>query len=349
MNKNNDNYQQVADSVFNNHKYELFTDGLSWSAAKARCEELGGHLVSITSEAEQGFVESLLAKSELDSSTDIWIGMSRDLNEFNEWVTGEAVDYSNWGYPQPDNLGGQGYAVITNGERGSEGGRYYIKQYEWDDNKDSSRPYICEWDTWSDAAEWSTPELEKAAEIGLIPDVLVGKDMTDSITRGEFAAVAVNLFEEMTSGRAVMSSDCTFEDIANDENRNYILKAYNIGAINGYSDSEFAPSSPITREQLATMLCRVYKKSEWPDWSLATDDNYTINYSGVQKFDDDADISDYAKPSVYFMVKYGVLTGIGSNIFAPKNLNSEQEAIGYANATREQAIVMSLRSYENLQ
>lgn len=49
------------------------------------------------------------------------------------------------------------------------------------------------------------------------------------------------------------------------------------------------------------------------------------------------------------MVKYGVLTGIGSNIFAPKNLNSEQEAIGYANATREQAIVMSLRSYENLQ
>lgn len=349
LNKNNDNYQQVADSVFNNHKYELFTDGLSWSAAKARCEELGGHLVSITSEAEQGFVESLLAKSELDSSTDIWIGMSRDLNEFNEWVTGEAVDYSNWGYPQPDNLGGQGYAVITNGERGSEGGRYYIKQYEWDDNKDSSRPYICEWDTWSDAAEWSTPELEKAAEIGLIPDVLVGKDMTDSITRGEFAAVAVNLFEEMTSGRAVMSSDCTFEDIANDENRNYILKAYNIGAINGYSDSEFAPSSPITREQLATMLCRVYKKSEWPDWSLATDDNYTINYSGVQKFDDDADISDYAKPSVYFMVKYGVLTGIGSNIFAPKNLNSEQEAIGYANATREQAIVMSLRSYENLQ
>lgn len=347
--RNNDSYQQVADSTYANHRYELITESLSWENAKKSCEDMGGHLVTINSEEEQKFIENILANSDLSSSTDIWIGTARELNNFTEWVTGEPVEYSLWGIPQPDNLGGsQNYAVITNGTRGYENGSYFIEKYEWDDNSDSSRPYICEWDTWSDAAEWSTPELQEAADLGLIPDVLIGKDMTQTISRGEFAAVAVNLFEEMTGGRAVMSSECKFNDISYDENRNYILKAYNIGAVRGFSDTEYSPSSPITREQLAAMLCRVYKRSEWPDWTLETDDNYTINYSGVQKFADDADISDYAKPSVYFMVKYGVLSGIGDNKFAPRNVNTEQEAIGYANATREQAVVMSLRSYENL-
>ena len=173
--------------------------------------------------------------------------------------------------------------------------------------------------------------------------------MTQPITRGEFAAVSVKLFEAMTGGRAVMSSECGFTDIMDNENRNYILKAYNIGAVNGVSDTEYAPDELLQREQLAAMLCRVYKKSEWPDWTLETDENYTINYSGVQKFADDELISDYAKPSVYFMVKYGVLSGVGDNKFAPKNSTPAEEAEGYANATREQAIAMSLRSFENLQ
>lgn len=347
--KNNDSYQQIADSTYENHRYELITEGLSWENAKKSCEAMGGHLVAINSQGEQEFIENLLANADLSSSTDIWIGTARELDDFTRWVTGEPVEYSLWGRPQPDNLGGsQNYAVITNGTRGSESGSYFIEKYEWDDNSDGSRPYICEWDAWSDAAEWSTPELQKAADNNLIPDVLVGKDMTQPITRGEFAAVSVNLFEAMTGGRTVMSSNCKFSDIANNENRNYILKAFNIDVVKGYSDTEYAPDSLLQREELAAMLTRVYKKSQWPDWTLDTDDDYTINYSGVKKFDDDDLISDYAKPSVYFMVKYNVLSGIGDNKFAPKNSSQYEEAIGYANATREQAVVMSLRSFENL-
>ena len=96
------------------------------------------------------------------------------------------------------------------------------------------------------------------------------------------------------------------------------------------------------------MLCRVYKRAEWPDWTLETDAEYTINYSGVPKYADDAQISDYAKPSVYFMTKYNVISGVGNGMFAPKNTNSMEEAEHYANATREQAIAMSLRSFKNL-
>ena len=49
------------------------------------------------------------------------------------------------------------------------------------------------------------------------------------------------------------------------------------------------------------------------------------------------------------MTKYGVISGIGDELFAPRNTNSKQEAERYANATREQALVMSLRSFKNLQ
>ena len=48
------------------------------------------------------------------------------------------------------------------------------------------------------------------------------------------------------------------------------------------------------------------------------------------------------------MVKHHVINGVGNNLFAPKNTTTAQAAVGYANASREQAILMSLRCYQNL-
>lgn len=359
LKKNNENYQQISDSVFNNHKYEICDEGLTWHEAKAKCEEMGGHLVTITSEEEQAHIEKLLKSG---NKKQYWLGATSESGSF-EWVTGEEFSYKNWDSGEPNgNKRNDGenelYVHIYNtanpkiysSKRFCWNDMFFDNTYPGEENNFSMEHigYICEWDTWTNSAQWSTPELKKAAENGLIPDVLVAKDMTKPITRGEFAAVCVQLFEKMTDGKAVMSSNCSFNDIALNENRNYILKAYNIGAVLGMSDTEYSPDLLLTREQLATMLTRVYKRCQWPDWTIATDDSYTINYSGVQKFADDADISDYAKPSVYFMVKYNVISGVGNNKFAPKNTTPIQEAEMYANATREQAIIMSLRSFENL-
>ena len=100
------------------------------------------------------------------------------------------------------------------------------------------------------------------------------------------------------------------------------------------------------REQLATMLCRTIKKYRFPDWTHATDGEYYLDTTGVKKFADDADISDYAKPSVYYMTKMGIINGISPTLFAPKNMTPEQAAQGYANATSEQALILSLRIYK---
>jgi len=38
----------------------------------------------------------------------------------------------------------------------------------------------------------------------------------------------------------------------------YILRAYNLGLINGYPDGNFYPKAPMTREEVATVIIRLY-------------------------------------------------------------------------------------------
>lgn len=52
--------------------------------------------------------------------------------------------------------------------------------------------------------------------------------------------------------------------------------------------------------------------------------------------------------SVYFMVANNIISGVGGNNFTPKNTTSAREVANYANATREQAIIIATRMVENL-
>ena len=84
------------------------------------------------------------------------------------------------------------------------------------------------------------------------------------------------------------------------------------------------------------------------DWTYYTDASYPVDVSGVKAYADDKDISDYARESVYYLSKLGVVGGIGNNTFAPKAITSAQQAAGYATATREQALAIAVRMVENL-
>ena len=43
----------------NDHRYQVFDTSMRWTEAEEYCESLGGHLVTITSEEEQKFIECL--------------------------------------------------------------------------------------------------------------------------------------------------------------------------------------------------------------------------------------------------------------------------------------------------
>ncbi len=196
----------------------------------------------------------------------------------------------------------------------------------------------------SEVSEWSSEEMEEAYEANLIPENLVSEDLTERVSRSEFASIAVKLYEALSED-SVSAVATPFTDIKGDKNESEIAKAYGLNIVVGSTATTFAPDTEINREQLATMLCRTIKKYKFDDWTYATDSDYYLDSEGVNKFADDDEISDYAKESVYYMAKMGIINGVDDTHFAPQNTTDEQEAAGYATATREQAIALSLRIY----
>jgi len=191
---------------------------------------------------------------------------------------------------------------------------------------------------------WAVEEIAKAENLGLIPDVLKNTDLTRPITRAEFAAVSVKTYESLSDTKAVPTATNPFTDCNDTE----VLKAFNLGITAGVSATTFEPNRLLSREEAATMLTRVFKKITLADWTIQTDNNYPLSYAKPAPFADDAQISNWAKDSVYFMVANEIIRGMGGNRFAPKNTTSAEEAQGYANATREQALIIAVRMVENL-
>ena len=96
-------WDQIDDGsdMYNGHKYKLFDDSMTWTEAKAYCESLGGHLVTITTGDEQQFIIDRLIPQGVKNT--YFIGLSKDDEQSEwKWVTGEEVDYTNWDRGEPN-------------------------------------------------------------------------------------------------------------------------------------------------------------------------------------------------------------------------------------------------------
>lgn len=229
----------------------------------------------------------------------------------------------------------------------------WIEDYEWDGSaKINYRVYVRLEDLVSNrggeseksnvatigllSSAWAVSELEKAADMGLMPARLVGADLTKPITREEFAELAVLLYEKSTQTAASASAANPFTDTQNSE----ILKAYQLGITSGTSATTFSPNVLINREQCAAMLFRAIK-------AIAPAADYSI--AGVQDFPDQKYIAGYAVEATKYMSKIGIITGDSQGKFMPKATTTADEAAGYGMATREQAIAMTVRTYDKVQ
>lgn len=187
---------------------------------------------------------------------------------------------------------------------------------------------------WSKASQWATPELMLANEAGLIPEILKGADMTGPITREEFAELAVKLYEQTMGITPEPASPNPFTDTTNPQ----ILKAYKLGITTGTSATTFSPKELTNREQVATMLSRAIR-------TMAPNGDFST--SGSPSFSDVKDISSWALDHVLFMAKLEIIKGTDGK-FMPKATTTAEIAAGYATTTREQAIAMSVRSFDKL-
>ena len=196
-----------------------------------------------------------------------------------------------------------------------------------------------------ESSEWSKEFITNAEEIGLIPESMLESNLVLPISRADFAAISVKLYENLTDTQTEIAEDSVnpFTDTDDIE----VLKAYYLGITAGVAEDRFDPDATLTREQAATMLTRVFKKYSIPEWTLATDGDFTLDYEKPELFADDELISDWAKDSVYFMAANAIVLGMGENIFAPRPVSEEEgDIIGLV--TCEQAITIALRVVDNI-
>ncbi|MEM6451125.1 MAG: NF038122 family metalloprotease [Cyanobacteria bacterium P01_D01_bin.105] len=95
--------------TYNGHTYLLSSFG-TWAEAQADAKRLGGNLLTLNDAAEEAWI-----KSTFGTQQRFFIGINDQRIEGQfEWVSGEAVTYTNWAPGEPNNSGGsQDFGTIN--------------------------------------------------------------------------------------------------------------------------------------------------------------------------------------------------------------------------------------------
>lgn len=183
--------------TYNGHIYELYDEILTWRDAKTKCEDKGGHLVTITSAEEQRAVERLLTNN---GEHDVyWIGIKDNAGQF-QWITGENAGYGNWADGEPNR------AVL--GEYGNQSVGQIKRElnYRWDDEFEMRmcpRGFICEYES----ADNKVPEYEISESWGDVTSVDIyekGYQSPQDIPEGIWVA---GIEDSDYTGKAITFSD----------------------------------------------------------------------------------------------------------------------------------------------
>lgn len=168
---------------------------------------------------------------------------------------------------------------------------------------------------------WAKQEVSRAVLDGLTVNSIMSQ-FNKPITREEFVALIIKLYETSGGKVVVPASQKPFKDSFNAE----IAKAYELGLIVGTGNANFNPSGLLTRQESAVIM-----KREWQKLGL---ESY-FEVSTPVFFADRGKIADWAKEATQYMNQAGILMGTSQGVLNPQGLT-----------TREQAIALILRSFE---
>lgn len=166
-------------------------------------------------------------------------------------------------------------------------------------------------------SSWAKDTINQAAQQGFIPANTLGVDYTRNITRAQFAAIAVRVYEQIT-GDIIAYPSADFKD---SKGNIAVAKAYTLGILTGYNNSRnqaevnIGPNDMITREQAAVMLVRLAKRLDWTP----------PLYGGALPFEEK--IEGWAYYGVSVAYRYGIMNGISATSFGTKNPFTIEQSI----------------------
>jgi hypothetical protein len=128
-----------------------------------------------------------------------------------------------------------------------------------------------------------------------------------SITRAEFCKVIISSLG-IDAASATDTTSAAFNDIKGNWGYAYIKQAYDLGIVSGYEDGSFRPNKPITRAEIAKMVCG------------------TKEFDAIGKNSGYSDcVNCWADPYIATLKLNGVATGYAGNEFRPQNYVTRAE------------------------
>jgi len=125
----------TSQNNYNGHSYYRSTGSMFWTDARQACLNMGGHLVTVTTVAENLFIFGLWPSG--------WIGLTDELVEGQwKWVTGESYSYTSWNSGEPNNSNNEDYVQ-------------FVGSGKWNDLPNGySLPYVLEFEYVVTYTEW---------------------------------------------------------------------------------------------------------------------------------------------------------------------------------------------------
>ncbi|MGI6533560.1 MAG: S-layer homology domain-containing protein [Peptococcia bacterium] len=167
-------------------------------------------------------------------------------------------------------------------------------------------------------SHWAEQPINKWVEKGLVSGYGNRIFMPNQkITRAEFVVLINRVFgyhdAAHISHSDVSPNDWYFNDIA---------KAANAGYLAGYPDGTVRPNSPITRQEAAAILARVFSLDE----KGKTFADVNLN-DVIEHFKDKAKVASWSKEAIGLIVQCGYMRGYPDGTFRPKESITRAEII----------------------
>lgn len=162
------------------------------------------------------------------------------------------------------------------------------------------------------SVQWAEEQILYLADKGIVN----GKgdkifDPNGNVTREEFVKMLVCAFEIHNPDAVSDFTDCTGGAWYD----SYVASAADKGIVMGRDNGSFGIGQNITREDMSVLVYRMLQSVK----------GFTAQPTD-EVFDDNASISDYAAEGIYALKNAGYVSGMGNNMFAPKNPCTRAEA-----------------------
>lgn len=187
-----------------------------------------------------------------------------------------------------------------------------------------------------DVSDWAKPFVLNVDSKKLIPETLFDEMMTSpksTLTRVEFCELMLAVYDRYNQpAKTVGDEVVNYKDISHlsSDKQEVVRRATSLGITSGMDEYTFNPDALINRQMMAVMLLQTYE-------AMYGELNRFDHYEAKHAFIDKNEISLWALEAVEFTDRLGLLTG------------SEDKFMPIEGATREQAMILIVKIFENVE